>query len=58
MKLLLLIVSILSITFNAYATPDRETGDYQAVPKVAYGKTSGGTVTAILVDSSGIVQTK
>lgn len=41
-----------------YATPRGEGGSNDAAPVVAYGKTSGGAIVPLLVDTSGNLNTK
>lgn len=53
--ILLLLLAVLAT--YAYATATSETGDSRALPCTLYGKTSGGALKVILVDSAGIVQT-
>lgn len=53
--LLVFLVILLASGGLAYATATSETLDSRAKPLSAYGKTSGGVVTAIQVDSSGAV---
>ena len=53
----LVIIAILCICVVAFATATSETGDTRAKPKVAYGKTAGGVLKPILVDTDGTVQT-
>lgn len=40
----------------AFAAPSREAGNSDASPVVLYGKTSGGVLTAVQVDSNGVIQ--
>lgn len=47
---------LLALVGIAWATATGETKDKKAVPKVAYGKTTGGDLKPILVDDNGIIQ--
>ena len=50
------VIALLSIVTYVWATASSETGDTRARPVTLYGKTSGGTLTALLVDSNGKLQ--
>jgi len=45
------------LTSSVYAAPIRESDTIDAMPKVLYGKTSGGVLKPLLVDSDGNLQT-
>ena len=58
MKYLILTLTVLLLSASlVYAAASEETGDTRARPVSCYGIQADGTVTAILVNSDGQVQT-
>lgn len=51
------IIILVLLAINLYADAENETGDTRARPVSCYGIEEDGSVTAVLVDSNGVVQT-
>jgi len=59
-RAILIVMAVIIVTIMAikvFADAGAETGDTRARPVSCYGTEADGSITAILVDSDGVVQT-